>query len=520
MRNILGKFIILKLLMVLFLSPVWLMAISFQVNVDKKEILIGDTVTFTITAEGEKIDFPVINSIEDFPILGTAQRSNISIINGDIKKSLSKSYTFAPMKDVTIPSFEIKINGKTYKTDPIKVKVTKVDPSVSNGSDATLTMSVDKRKVHVGEPVYLNLILKYRRDKNFVESQVESPEFTNFWIKQVGSVKESIEGNYIVKRVKYIIFPQKAGNFNLGPLTAKLVRRVSLQQSFGNDPFFNDDFFNTMFAKLETKRIVSNSISIDVESLPGNLELYGKFDISVTVDKREVEANKPVKVGIRIDGYGNIDDIKKFEIEIQDAVVYADEPKISSRISNGKYGGTFMQTITVVADSNFTIPALTLRFIDSETNQPTEVKSEPIKISVKGGMAVKQPEVIEKKSEEKESNLSSVELSQKEETTSGWLMFIIGLAVGILSAFGISRFKQNRVSHKSNIARAIRFAKDDKTLFELLLPYIKNDQQIEDAVKRLEENLFKGASHRIDKKLLAEIIEDIEEESSERQRGV
>ena len=158
-----------------------------------------------------------------------------------------------------------------------------------------------------------------------------------------------------------------------------------------------------MFARLETKRIASNNILINVKPLPNNLELFGKFNISVTVDKKEVEANKPVKVGIRIDGYGNIDDIKKFDLKIPDAVVYADEPKIDAHISNGKYGGTFMQTITVVAQSNFTIPSLTLKFVDSETNQPTEIKSEPIKIFVKGGV-VKQPEVVKKAEMVKKDN--------------------------------------------------------------------------------------------------------------------
>ena len=196
MRNILGR------LITLILIPVWLIASNVQVSVDKREVTRGDTVTFTISAEGENIDFPVINSIDGFPILGTAQRSNISIINGNITKSLSKSYTFAPMKDVTIPSFELKIDGKSYKTEPIKVKVTKVAVS-STGSDAILTMSTDKREVHVGEPVNLTVTLKYRRDKNYVESQIESPQFSNFWIKQVGNVQEYVEGNYIVKKVKF-----------------------------------------------------------------------------------------------------------------------------------------------------------------------------------------------------------------------------------------------------------------------------------------------------------------------------
>jgi len=506
MRNILGKFTLL------FLLPVWLIASNIHVSVDKREVIRGDTVTFTITANGDNIDFPVINSIDGFPILGTSQQSNISIINGSITKSLSKSYTFAPMKDVTIPSFELKIDGKTYKTESIKIKVTKVAPTY-NGGDTSLTMSVDKKEVHIGEPVNLTITLKYRRDRNFVESRIEKPQFTNFWIKQVSDVKKYIEGNYIVKKVRFIIFPQKAGDFRLEPITAKLMRRVAVKQPFGNDPFLNDDFFNTMFARLETKRIVSNDILLKVKPLADNLELYGKFNISVTVDKREVEANKPIKVGIRIDGYGNIDDIKRFDLNIPNAVVYADEPKIDAHITDGKYGGTFMQTITVVADSNFTIPPFSLKFVNSSTNQPTEIKSKPIKIFVKGGV-VKQHSVVEKSSEDKEDNLNNGMFSQKEEATSGWLMFILGLVVGVLSAFSILKFKKYRASRElvSNKARAILKAKDEKELFELLLPYIKDDPEIEEIVKKLEENLFKKAKHQhhIDKKLIAEIFEEIE----------
>jgi len=514
MRNILGRKLDKVLVaLVLFLFPLWLMATSFKVGVDKKKISRGENVTFTITAEGERIDFPTISSIDGFAILSTAQHSSVSIINGSVTKSLSKSYTFVPTKDVTIPSFKLKIDGKIYTTESIEIKVTKAPHLSFNGSDVAFTMSVDKHKVYTAEPIYLDLTLKYHKDKNFVDSQVGSLEFANFWIKQVGSIKESIEGNYIVKKVKYIIFPQKAGKFSIGPITAKLTQRIATNQPFNNDPFFNDNFFNAMFAKLRTKRIVSNSILIDVEPLPNNLELYGEFDISVTVDKKEVIANKPIKVGIRIDGYGNIDDIKKFELDIPEAVVYVDEPKIDSYIKDGRYGGTFIQTITVVTDSNFTIPALTLRFIDSKTNQPTEIKSKPIEISVKGkkraDTSISQPETIEKK-----SNLGSIELPQKKKLSLDWLMFIIGFIVGALSIFGMLRFRQNKTIKKSNKVRAIRFAKDDRTLFELLLPYIKDDPQIEVVIKKLEENLFKGTKHNIDKKLLVRIIEEIEENST------
>ncbi len=507
MKKILGKIAILLL-------PLWLLASSVNVSVDKDEVTRGDSVTFTITAEGKNIDFPTINSIGGYDIIGTSQSSNISIINGNIKKSISKSYTFTPLKDVTIPSFEVKIDGKVYKTNPIKIRVVDTPTKSSSNSNVVFKIITDKKRAFVGEPIYLDVILKYKKHQNIVDSKIQTPNFPNFWVKKVGNTKVYQENDYIVKKERFIIFPQKAGSFEIGPLVGKLAKRVTINQPFINDPFFNDNFFKSMLTQIQTKQIISNSIKIDAKPLPNNLELYGKFTIKADVDKRVVEANKPVRVKIKIDGYGNIDDVKKFNLNIPNAVVYADEPKIKSFIKNSKYAGTFTQTITIVADSNFTIPPFVLKYVDSTTNKPVEIKTKPIKIEVKGGnTSYKKTEPKIAPQTKTTQKISQIEKKSKKPELSSWIIFFIGFIFGILTLLIISKFKEfkkEKKPHESNIAKAIKNAKSDKALLELLLPYIKKDPYIEEAIKKLEENIFQDASHKIDKKLLADIIEEIE----------
>jgi len=413
----------------------------------------------------------------------------------------------------------VKIDGKIYKTEPIKIEVKEsASASPSGSSGVSFTISADKKSVHVGEPVELEVTVRYPKDKNYVEVQVQRPEFANFWIKQVGDAKEYESGPYRIKTYRYLIFAQKAGEFKLGPLVAKLARRVRMQSPFENDPFFDDDFFNSMFARLEWRRIASNSLNIDVEPLPAGVELYGDFDISAGVDKKVVEANRPVHLEIEVKGFGNIDDVPKFEPEIPDAVVYADEPEIEARIENGRYGGRAVQKVTIVADRNYTIPPLTLKYVDAKTGKVVQKSTDPVKIEVKGGTAPAKAHVAV--SQEPSSRAGEPQETPKTEPETGksrsvgvWVYLLLGFAAGAATVFAYVRLRGvagPREKKEVNRAGKILKAKSDRELLELLLPYAKKSDLVEAAVKKLEKNIFENGSYKVDKRELAWEIEEIE----------
>jgi hypothetical protein len=503
---------------VLLLVPFFLLAGHVELSVDKHEIAQGDTVTFTITAEGDDVSFPVIREVGGFPVLGTSQRSNISIINGRVTKSVAKSYTFAPMQDVTIPALTVTVDAEPFQTDPVKIRVLKSPKHSSGGSEAELKIRVDKTHVMVGEPIKLDVVVKYKENAGFVQLDLQPPEFPNFWIKKVGDAEDGVEGAYRTKTQHYLLFPQKAGSYTLGPLTVRLARRVRIKQPFANDPFLGDDFFNGFFAKLKWSRIASNSVQISVDPLPGGVELYGRFDIIATVDKSEVEANRPVRLTIRISGEGNIDDIGKFEPKIPDAVVYADDPVIKERLRNGRYGGTFEQTVTIIADHDFTIPALSLRYYDSQKRELVEKRTKPLHIKVIGGVpaAVTRPEQKKEKREEPSVQKEAEAKSSESTRSDGWLYLIAGFLFGAGSLYGFMAFRRRpRASGSSDVVEAVLRAKNDKRVLELLLPYAAEDGRLKEIVRRLEENLFGTGNNKIDKKEIVRILEEILPEESD-----
>jgi len=507
MRQILGK----TLFLILFLTINSVAGV--KATLSSVAIYRGDMVNLTITASGEDIKFPQISEIEGYPVLGTSSSQSIQIINGVTTKSISKSYTFKPTKNITIEPFQVEVDGSKVKTEPLELKVVKPTAS-KNGSPFVLEMSLDKNSSHVGEPIDLAITFKQKLNAHADKIQLGEPKLENFWVKKVDKVKQGSEGEYATQTIHYKLFAQKAGSYTIPPLEA-LVGRISHQRGIGGG-FFDDPFFNSMTQQLDWKKIYSNELKLEVEPLPNGLEVFGNYQIDSSVDKKKVYANKPVNLTISIKGEGNIDDIKKFELNIPNAIVYADEPQIESSLIHNIYQGVFKQKIAIIADANFTIPAIEFSFFDKATQKVKIVKTNPIEIEVIGGQeGVTKPSTIEVSPKTEVTTLtnpqpkSSIKVVTKEEPTYiKYLFLALGFILGIATMFGVEKVQHRVKPQQSNMVKAIKKAKNDKALFELLLPYAKESSVISNTLNKLEENIYKSASNKIDRELLMEFFEE------------
>ena len=522
-RSILGK------IALFLLFPLFLTAASVKITVDKPAIYPGDTVSFTIVANGKKeVKFPDIKDIEGFPIIGTSNSQSTIIINNEIKKTFSKTYTFSPSKEVEIPSFEVEIDGKIYKTNPVKIKILTPQPSSKN-QKVSLEIKASKKELYVGEPVKVDIIFKKRADVKIDKVEIEEPKFENFWVKRVNGVKKGVEGEYITQTYSFIIFPQKSGKLKINPISAKIGSVVKTRRGgifddpFFNDPFFNNPFFQSFSSKIKWEKIFSNSLEFNVKPLPDSLEIYGDFIIEAKADKTTVKANKPVNLTIQIAGEGNIDDIKKFDIEIPNAVVYADDPKISTKIENDKYVGTFTQKIAIIADRSFTIPPIEFRYFDKNLKKEVVKKTKPIKIKVIGSSQSTTPltaktDKIEKNKKQKEqkkeeTKKDKISSSSKEENPFiKYLFMIIGYLLGALSILGVYKFQEFKQRPKKElpVIKKIKKSKTDKELFKILLPYAKESEFIKKVLEKLEKNIYDKENNKIDKEELIEYFEEKE----------
>ena len=494
-RQLLGS------LLALILLPIALLG-NTKGSVDKNALYRGDSVTYTISVSGRDVEFPSITEIGGYPILSTSGAQNISVINGDFQKTVSKSYIFTPKASIEIPSYKVLVNGGVEMTRTISIKI--VEPSHDSSAPVVLDINLSKVNVHVGEVVRFDLTFKKKPTIPVYKLEIEDPKFEDFWVQKLKGVKEGVDGEYTTQTYSYLLFAQKSGVLKIPSVTAN-IGQLSQQKRRGVDPFFNSAFGQSV----KYTKVFSNALSLEVEALPNGLELYGDFDIKVDVDTKSVRANKPLNLTIKVEGLGNIDDVRKFELDLPDAVIYANEPLIKSHVVGDKYLGYFEQKIVIIAESSYTIPPLKLRYFDEETQKEVIKESKAIDISVTGGV-VKAPTVAS-------ASQGKLEVSQEIgaksslEGNSGlkqdWLLILtaalVGFGLGGLFVWLMMRSRSENVPKKSvvtPIETQIKKAKSDKALFELLLPYKKESPAVDTALIQLEENLYRGANNSVDKK--------------------
>jgi len=327
--------------------------------------------------------------------------------------------------------------------------------------------------------------------------ELSEPDFKKFWVKKVPTLKQGVEGDFITQTYQYVLFPQEEGEFTLKPPYVRLGTRVAGRS------VFSDPFFGNMGMSMNWKKLFANEVKLHVKPLPNNLEVYGDFRISAEVDKKEVKANKPVNLTIDIMGQGNIEDIKKFELDIPNAVVYSDELKVSN---SGITKGVVTQKVAIVADRDFTIPSVSFTYFDAKTKKPKTIKTEPIAIKVIGGSTQSAvPSKIEQKEAVKTIEPQAVQqavesnstVQAKSQPVDKILWYILGLLSGIaltlLSWFAFQKVK-GRTRKELPMVKKIKKAKTDKALFELLLPYRDEDEVIKEALDKLEKKNLKKIS--------------------------
>ena len=309
----------------------------------KSQVSIGEQfqVVFELNAEGERFKGP---DFKDWRVLSgpmSSTSSSIQIINGQMNRSFTQSYTYiitaTKEGEFSIGSAEVVVDGKTYKSQPLTVKVVRGSATTSSGSnnqnkqqgltdkDLFLRAIIDKNEVVTGEQVIVTYRIYTRVPVSSV-SVTKLSAFPGFWTKDLLSDKdalqqttETINGEeYTVADIrKMALFPQKNGKLTIEPMELECVAQVRTQtnRQRSRDPFesfFNDPFFNRGISNVQ-KHLVSESLSVEVKPLPGQGKpmnfsgAVGQFGISSSIDKTSLKTNDAITLSYTISGKGNVE---------------------------------------------------------------------------------------------------------------------------------------------------------------------------------------------------------------------
>ncbi len=468
---------------------------SVDISVDKSEVVRGDEVSFTISASGDSVKFPIVDNIEGFKVEQTGRSQSITIVNGKTTKSISSSYLFTPLKSVTIPPLSVVVDGKKEMTKPVKIKVVSAIKAGAN-PNFLISMIANKKSVYVGEPITVKIIFKQKRDVQVAGIRFNSPSFPGFWVKSDNQDKKIVVGDYVIHNLTYVLIPQNPGQKTIPPVKVEIAKRVSVR-----------DAFSFMLQRIKWRNLYSNDLKIDVKPLPNGVSLFGKFSITASVDKKVTKANKPVNLTLKIKGSGNIDDIDPYELKISGATVYKDKPKRDTYLENGEYKGVFTQKFAIVADSSYTIPPIKFRYFDKELKKVVTIKTKPIKIEVKGGVSNVTHKIETKESIPQAKVIKKV-IAKEGHPYEKWIFLIVGLVFGFLSA-KIRKPNFKKDSSERSIVYEIKHAKNDKELLKILLPFSSKSSAIKGIIDKLEENIYLGKKSKIDKKVIIKEIENL-----------
>lgn len=411
----------------------WFVALVFHVDASAQQITVSAP-THVSAGENFRVAYTInTRNVEEFRMGGvpealeviagpyTSSQSSYQMINGHTSSSSSVTitYTLYASKNgsYNIGASHAMVNGKKLVSKSVKIVVSgharnnggapamhgnsdydeprpRQAGSAISGSDLFIKVSASKKRVHEQEPILLTY--KVYTQVELTQLEGKMPDLKGFHTQEVSLPQqktfhtEMVNGKpyKCVTWSQYVMYPQMTGNLEIPSITFK---GIVVQQNRNVDPM--EAFFNGGSGYVEVhKDIKAPGISLEVLPLPTRPTNFsggvGKFNISASVDKKEVKAGDPINVRVVIGGIGNLKLIKQpivtfpKDFDKYDAKV-TDKTRLTS---NGVEGNMVYDFLAVPRNQgNYTIPAIELTYYDTNVNSYKTIKTQPFTLKVDQG---------------------------------------------------------------------------------------------------------------------------------------
>jgi len=479
----------------LFLIPTLMYAGSIEAHVDSDEVFPGDSVILTISVVGEDIkSLPDIPSVGGAKVVNSSRRSGSSFtsINGKAKMEVTESLIleFVPEHNMTVPSFQVKVDGKIESSEAIDIKVTKEKKRTVLSENFALDMELSKTEAFVGEPIIATVKFRQKRGVHVVDIEYQQPKFKGFFSKLIGEQKNYNKGNYSYMELQYLLIAKGDGEMRVDPARAK-VAESSGRRSFG---FFSET--------PKWSRLISESPLVTIKKPKGDFDVVGHYLLDDSVDSKEVDANRPVNLKIQLQGEGSLDDYEGLEFDLSGVTLYSDDAKIDSKLVGKELRSRYTKQFVFISDHDFTIPSRSVRVYNYKTGEIEELKTKEYKIKVKGASKKSvTPTVYTKNGVDSSANRQG-EVSHKISwEVPSWFMLLGAFISGIVMTFVGQRYIPSFVKFKSK-----GFGVNIDEALALLYPKMSDNSEVEQMVRELYAKK-RGEKVEIDKKLLKSLME-------------
>ena len=408
-----------------------LMAYSTQTFADKVSfvasatdvVVVGDQFRLSYKVKTQKVKDFRAPSIKGFDVLmgpSRSEQSSTQIVNGSVSSTSSITFTYILMANTagefTVPGASIVADGNQMISNSVKIKVLPQDQnhnssrrnndnsssiqpssnaSVSN-QDLFITATASKTNVYEQEAFVLTYKI-YTRESNLQLNNAKLPDFKGFHSQEIEMTTnarwtpEHYKGRnyYTTVYRQFVLFPQQSGKLFIEPAQFQMTVNKPVQSA---DPF--DAFFNGGNNVIEIKKpITTPKIAINVNPLPAGkptnfLGGVGEFNISSSINSKELKTNDAITIKLVISGTGNLKLISNPEIKFPDDFEVYD-PKVDNQVRLTKEGLTGNKVIEYLAiprhAGTYKIPGVSFSYFDIRSKSYKTLNTEDYVINVEKG---------------------------------------------------------------------------------------------------------------------------------------
>ena len=410
-----------------------LMMLGYHVHVDAQHISVSAP-SHVAAGENFRVAYTINTSdVEEFRMGGvqdgleviagpyTSSQSSYQMINGHTSSSSSVTITYtlyaAKNGSFTIGASHALVGGKRLSSRPVKIQVSghaqrtngapnmhgqdsydqprmRSAGSAISGSDLFIKVSASKKRVHEQEPILLTYKVYTQVDLTQLEGKM--PDLKGFHTQEVPLPQqktfhtETVNGRpyKCVTWSQYVMYPQMTGRLEIPSITFK---GIVVQQNRNVDPM--EAFFNGGSGYVEVKKdIKAPGITLQVDPLPQRPANFsggvGKFNISASLDKKEVKAGEPITLRVVVGGIGNLKLLKQPVVNFpKDFDKYDAKVTDKTRLTaNGVEGNMVYDFLAVPRNQgSYTIPSVEFTYYDTSKNAYKTIKTQPFKVEVEKG---------------------------------------------------------------------------------------------------------------------------------------
>jgi hypothetical protein len=374
-------------------------SVAFEVRawVDKTEATLEDQIFLTVSISGQRRlpSDPILPPLPDFSVTKGGSSSQTQIVNGSINTSVEVTYLLTPRRtgSFTIGPVGIEKKGRTYRSQPISIKILPAASSTEARPMAFVTHHVDVKDPYIHQQIVYTF--RFLRRVQSVEAQWDPPSFQGFWVEDLGKERQYEKvfngQRYAVTELKKALYPlsEDPGQIGETRLTCKLVIQQRGTQR-GMDSFFGSSFFGSRGQTI-TKNLGAKPIPLDVRQLPeaGRPEafegLVGSFAVRAETGQNRLQVGDSTTLTVTVTGNGNLRDLVELSPEdIPGFKIYPDKPSFQADIRGDRLHGTkvFKKALVPIEHGTLEIPPQEVPYFDPEKGSYQIASTAPIRLIV------------------------------------------------------------------------------------------------------------------------------------------